>query len=533
MMQASEKDDLTWAEARVTSEYHKFREAALKEVQSLEGKDSWEVVKRSSVKGKNVLPSTWALKRKRFPDGRIRKYKARFCVRGDRQIFGLDFDETYAPVVQWSTVRLMLSLSLSLGLKTKQVDYTNAFVQAKIDGEIYCELPQEFLGPDDDGQYVLKLKKSLYGLKQAPRLWFKTLEKSLHARGFVSSKVDPCLFLSDDLIAVVYVDDVLFFGKSDKVINKMIASLKKDFDLNVEGTVEAFLGVEVLEHKDGVLARQSGLTKRIIAAVGMEKANSCKTPASTIGLGADIGGAPKKESWSYSSVVGMLLYLAGNTRPDIAFAVHQCARFSHRPMKVHEDAVKRIVRYLVGTVDKGLVFRPQDEIVLEAFADADFAGLWNVEDAQDPTCVKSRTGYLIRLGKVPVVWKSKLQTLIAVSTMEAEYVSLSMCMRELIPLRRVLKELQGVLKFKSSVSSTACTLFEDNQGAVTLANVPKMTPRSKHIAIPYHFFREHVKKKEVEVKYIKTDDQLADLLTKGLVEVKFEGLRDKLMGWCE
>ena len=117
--------------------------------------------------------------------------------------------------------------------------------------------------------------------------------------------------------------------------------------------------------------------------------------------------------------------------------------------------------------------------------------------------------------------------------MEVEYVSLSMCMRELIPLRRLLKEVQGVLKFKSSVSSAASTLFEDNQGAVTLANVPKMTPRSKHIAIPYHFFHEEVKKKEVEVKHILTDKQLADLLTKGLVEAKFEGLRDRLMGWCE
>ena len=121
------------------------------------------------------------VKRKRYPDGRIRKYKARFCVRGDRQRFGIDFDETYAPVVQWSSVRMLFTLALTLGLKTRQVDYSNAFVQADIDGEVYCELPQEFLGPDNN-QYVLKLKKSLYGLKQAPRLWFKTLEKSLHDR---------------------------------------------------------------------------------------------------------------------------------------------------------------------------------------------------------------------------------------------------------------------------------------------------------------------------------------------------------------
>jgi len=233
------------------------------------------------------------------------------------------------------------------------------------------------------------------------------------------SENDPCLFLKDDLIALVYVDDVLFFGKLEKIINQMIESLKKNFDLNVEGTTEVFLGVEVIAHKDGVLARQSGLTKWIIAVVGMEMANSCKTPPSTVGLGANVGGAPQKESWSYPSVVGMLLYLAGSTCLDIAFAVHQCDWFSHRPMKVHEDAIIGIVRYLIGMIGKGLIFCPQDEIVLEAFADADFAGLWNVEDLQDPTSVKSRTGHLIQLGKVLVVWKSKLQTLVAVSTMEA------------------------------------------------------------------------------------------------------------------
>ena len=311
----------------------------------------------------------------------------------------------------------------------------------------------------------------------------------------------------------------------------MISSLKKEFDLNVEGAVEAFLGVEVLEHKKARLARQSGLTERIISAVGMIEANSAKTPATTMGLGADEGGAPQKERWSYPSVVGMLLYLAGNTRPDIAFAVHQCARFSHRPMKCHEDAVKRIVRYLIGTKDKGLMFAPREDIVLEDFADADFAGLWNVEDPQNPTCVKSRTGYLIQLGGSPVVWKSKLQTLVEVLTMEAEYIDLSMCMRELIPLRRLLKELQGVLHFESSVTRTASTVFEDNMGALTLANVPKLTPRSKVVAIPYHFFCEFIKKKEVEMVHVEMDNQLADMLTKGLVQVKFESLRRKLMGW--
>ena len=156
-----------------------LKKAAHEEISSLEKKGSWAVVKRSSAKS-NILPSNcWALKQKRYPDGRIRKYKARFCVRGDQQWYGLDYEERYAPIVQWLMVRMMLTLTMKLGLRTKQVDYSNAFVQADIDGDVYCELPTELLLAGGKLEYILKLKKSLYGLKQAPLLWFKSLEKSL------------------------------------------------------------------------------------------------------------------------------------------------------------------------------------------------------------------------------------------------------------------------------------------------------------------------------------------------------------------
>jgi hypothetical protein len=256
-----------------------------------------------------------------------------------------------------------------------------------------------------------------------------------------------------------------------------------------------------------------------------------KTPAATTCVGADLGGKNRDKNWNYASVVGMLLYLAGNTRPDIAFAVHQAARFSHKPMKVHEDAVKRIVRYLIGTKDEGLCFGTDSSLNLEAYADADFAGLWGVEQPNDATCVKSRTGYLIRLGGCPLVWKSKLQTLIAVSTMEAEYIALSMCMRELLPLKRLLKEINGVFEFDLEGALAKSTVFEDNASAVQLATMPKMTPRSKHIALHYHFFREHITKGEVDVQHVSTDLQIADILTKGLGDTKFEKLRKLMMGW--
>mmetsp|Transcript_31063 Transcript_31063/g.45455 ORF Transcript_31063/g.45455 Transcript_31063/m.45455 type:complete len:340 (+) Transcript_31063:1620-2639(+) len=339
--------------------------------------------------------------------------------------------------------------------------------------------------------------------------------------------------MKKDLIALVYVDDVLFFGTTEKIIDEMIKDLQKDFDLNVEDDVFAFLGIEIFKNKQGQLClRQKGLIDRIISAVGMdENTNAAKTPAATIGVGADVGGKVREKNWNYASVVGMLLYLAGNTRPDIAFAVHQAARFSHKPMKVHEDAVKRIVRYLIGTKEEGLSFGSDSKLNLEAYADADFAGLWGVEEPSDATCVKSRTGYLIRLGGCPLVWKSKLQTLIAVSTMEAEYIALSMCMRELIPLKRILAELNGVFKFELEGALTKSTVFEDNASAVQLATVPKMTPRSKHIALHYHFFRKFIGDGIVEVKHVSTDLQIADIFTKGLGDTKFEKLRKLLMGW--
>ena len=189
------------------------------------------------------------------------------------------------------------------------------------------------------------------------------------------------------------------------------------------------------------------------------------------------------------------------------------------------------MRYLIGTKEEGLLFGSASMLNLEAYADADFAGLWGVEEPSDPTCVKSRTGYVIRLGGCPLVWKSKLQTLIAVSTMEAEYIALSMCMRELIPLRRILGELNDVFEFKLEGALAKSTVFEDNASAVQLAMMPKMTPRSKHIALHYHFFRRHIEDGKVEVKHVSTDNQIADIFTKGLGDTKFEKLRKLLMGW--
>ena len=162
--------------------------------------------------------------------------------------------------------------------------------------------------------------------------------------------------------------------------------------------------------------------------------------------------------------------------------------------------------------------------------DADFAGLWSFEDNQDPVCIKSRMGYVLTFGGCPLLWASKLQTEIALSTMEAEYIALSQSMRDVIPTKSLIKEVLSHLGVSLEGVCTHSTIFEDNNGALTLANAPKMTPRSKHIGIKYHFFREHVKKKTVKIVYVCSDLQKADFFTKGLPVPKFQIMRKLLMG---
>ena len=437
-------------------------------------------------------------KHKRFPDGALRSHKVRFCVRGDRQAEGRDFFEMYAPVVNMSTVRMVMTLAAKHGLCTKQVDYSNAFVQAKLDETVYVWLPSDIKLDGNDGRLALKLKKSLYGLRQAPLKWFEKLRGSLIERGFKQSAQDPCLFLSAKVVAMVWVDDVLFFARDEVDIDSIIVSLKKDFELKVEGDVSSFLGMEVIKNSEGSFElSQSGLINRILSAMGLEKCNSTRTPADTKPLGSDMHGnaCSRQGRWQYSSVVGMMLYLAGNTRPDIAFAVNQAARHTHHPCAVHEEALVKIARYLQGTKDKGLRFHPSGSDQpprLDAYCNADFAGLWGSEATDDPTCVKSQTGFVIMYDSCPVIWKSKLQSLIALSMMEAEYIALSMCMRDLIPLRRVLQDLCEVFDLGEAGVSAHSTVYEHNSAALTLVNSPQMTPRSKHIALLYHFFRSEV-----------------------------------------
>ena len=519
---------------------NEWREAMTEEIKALLDRNTWTVIEKSELPSNaKVVPSTWAFRIKRFPNGDFRKFKARFCVRGDLQKKSVNDIQTYSPVAQWASVRLFLLLSIVLNLKTRSIDFSNAFAQAEIKGEpVYISIPPKM--PGFSSGTVLKLNKSLYGQVDAPKMWYDKLKAGLEARGMKPCQADPCMFVSDKAICIIYVDDVLWAAKDDKTIDDILQSFKDDgnkfnWEMTESLSLEEYLGLKVKRLDQGYELTQPGLITKILEATGMQECRTTACPTTSSGpLGYDKHGLPPmyQDKWKYSSIIGMLLYLC-NSRPDIAFAVHQCARFTHNPKRSHEKAVLQICRYLQGTKDKGLILKPTKSLSLECYADADFAGLYGVEDHQDPICVKSRTGYVITFASCPLLFVSKLQTEVALSTLHAEYVALSQSLRDLLPLKSLITEVFSRLKIdisKMTVTSKS-TVYEDNNGARIVATCPRLTPTSKFIATKYHWFRQHVDSGEIEIKRVDSKNQLADIFTKGLQGNLFVEIRKLLCGW--
>jgi hypothetical protein len=337
------------------------------------------------------------------------------------------------------------------------------------------------------------------------------------------------------LIVIVYVDDAIICSSNKDKVTSFLSALKHNkYNFTEDGDLAAYLGVSITKQANGsLLLRQQGLTDRIIALLGLQDATATYTPA--VGpLGKCLLDPPATGEFRYRSAIGMLMYLGNNTCSDCTFAIHQCARFSINPRIPHEQAVKQIGRYLLDTRDEGLIIIPNCRLTLDNYVDANFAGLWTFEDIQDDDCARSRTGYLITLGDSPVCWSSKLQTEIATSTMEAEYIALSQSMKQLIHLRHIYSKLITHMHLPVENMSTISTVFEDNQAATILAtstNPPRLTPRSKSIAIKYHWFRSHLSESRIVIRHIGTDLQRANILTNALTRFQYEREREMLLGW--
>ena len=492
-------------------------------------KEVWDEVPKSDAKTK-ILPVTWVFRRKRTPTGKIKKFKARLCVRGDLQEG--DF-ETFSPVVAWSTIRVVLIFAIIHGWSLICVDFANAFVQATLEEPIWIHLPRGYkstMGSDT----CLRLKKSLYGTANAPRLWYEHLVKFLLKDGFRQSKEDECLSLKRDMILFLYVDDCGVTAPNQGLIDEFVKRLRDaGFELTQEGDFSEYLGIkfERNQNNNTIKMTQPGLISKIIKATSMENCNHNKVPSLQVGLGSDPNGEPMNEKWQYSSIVGMLLYLSSNSRPDIAFAVSQVARFSSAPKQSHAAAVKMIVRYLAASINEGTIFTPDLSFKLDCYVDADFAGLHGREHQDNPISSKSRTGYVIFFCGCPLLWKSQLQTETALSTFHAEYVALSIALRQVLATQRVLADMVKCVQFPTNTPKIHAEVFEDNNSALLLANNQRLSDRSKFLNTKWHHFWEAVNDKRVVVSRIESENQRADYLTKGLVVEKFEHNRKLNQGW--
>nr|AAP53968.1 retrotransposon protein, putative, Ty1-copia subclass [Oryza sativa Japonica Group] len=480
-----------------------WRLAMEQEYSAFMSNKTWHLV--PPTQGKNIIDCKWMYKIKRKADGSIDRYKARLVAKGFKQRYGIDYEDTFSLVVKAATIRLILSIAVSKGWSLRQLDVQNAFLHGYLEEEVYMRQPPGF---ENKGQpnYLCKLDKALYGLKQAPRAWYSRLSTKLQELGFISSKADTSLFFYNKggctIFILVYVDDIIVASSSAEVVAALLKDLEKDFALKDLGDLHYFLGIEVKKVSQGLVLSQAWYASDILKRAGMSICKPASTPLSTteklsIEDGDFLG---QNDASHYRSIVGALQYLT-LTRSDLSFLVNKVCQFLHSPTTVHWSAVKRILRYIKGTVEFGLRFGKSDSMLISAFSDADWAGCSDDR--------RSTGGFAVFLGPNLISWSARKQATVSRSSTEAEYKALANATTEVTWVRKILDELRIA---RPSVAQLWC----DNLGATYLSANPVFHARTKHIEIDYHFVREQVAKKLLDIQFISTTDQLADGFTKSL-----------------
>jgi hypothetical protein len=536
---SADPDTMYLHEAMKQPDKAQFLKAMQEEVQAHTENKLWELYPRRLVpQGTPIIPAVWSMKRKRRISTReVYKWKARLAFDGSKQIHGVNFWETYAPVASWPTIRYILTLALINRWHMQQIDFVLAYTQAEAECEMFMKIPKGFtVEHDNSEEYVLRIKKNYYGLKQAGRVWNQHLVSKLQECGFKQSEHDQCLFYRGRSVYVLYTDDSILAGPDLEELEQIkIDMANSGLKLTSEPGVSDFLGVKIDRKGDEIHLTQPHLINSILddLRLNIPGVATKTTPASSTNrLRRHLDSAPFDQHFEYRSVIGKLNYLEKSTRPDIAFAVHQCARFSADPRAEHGKAIKWIGRYLLASRDKGIILRPKDES-FEVYADADFSGNWDREEAtDDPDTARSRTGFAIFYAGCPVTWQSKLQTEISLSTTESEFVSLSTALRTALPLIGLAKEMSSLgFDISVTVPTVHCKAFDDNMGAIEIALVPKMRPRTKHINVKYHHFRQHVDNGDITIQHVDSEDQIADFLTKMSESSLFHQHCEAVMGW--
>jgi hypothetical protein len=448
MKATADPDTLYLHEARRQPDWDNFAEAMQHEIEQQVSTGLYTITKRGKVpEGATILPAVWQMRRKRdVRTGKVKKYKARCNIDGSRMRHGEHYDQTYAPVAGWTAIRLVLALTLLMGWHTVQLDYVLAYPQAPAVREMYMDIPKGFTldGVEDPKDYVLKVNRNIYGGKDAGRTWFQFLKKKLDKLGFKQSKHDECIFYKDDMVYVLYTDDSILAGPNKKKISDTIQLMRTELDITVEEDLTDFLGVNIDRREDGTIKlSQPKLIEQVIRDLHLNQENTRTKPvpaASSRLLSRHEDSRPFDGHFNYRSVIGKLHYLVAGSRNEMAYAVHQAARFGHDPKMQHSHALKWIGKYLKGTMTEGTIMRPDPSKSLEVYVDADFAGNWDPQLAgKDRSTARSRHGYYIFYAGMPIAWKSQLQQEIALSSTESEITGLSYALREAIPVINILE----------------------------------------------------------------------------------------------
>eukprot|EP00253_Pinus_taeda_P018932 PITA_18932 len=460
-------------------------EAMDEEMNAIERNKTWDLIELP--KGKEVIGVKWIYKAKSNAEGKIERHKARLVVKWYNQQYGRDYEETFAPVARMET--------------------------------IYVEQP---LGYEKKGEEhkVYKLKKALYGLKQAPGAWYSRIDSYLLDNEFDKCEGESTVYIKEKdgkiLIVVLYVDDVIFTSNDDQLIKNFKSVMKEEFEMTDMGFLRYFLRIEVDQNEKGIFISQARYVNQVLSRFNMQECKATITPT-VMGLKLSREDSSKDFDPSlYKSIVGSLMYLTA-TRPDIMYAVSLISRFMERPKEAHWQAVKRILRYVKGTKMFGILYNVSEHSHLVGYTDSDWAG--SVDDR------KSTSGYVFHMGSGAISWDSKTQSIVALSTAEAEYVAAIAAACQAVWMRRMLRSL-GQEQTKATV------IFCDNSLAIALSKNSVFHKRTKHIDTRFHYIRELVNNGEIVIEHCRTQEQVADILTKPLNQKSFEFLR-KCLGMTE
>ncbi|KAJ9535780.1 hypothetical protein OSB04_un001068 [Centaurea solstitialis] len=472
----------------------------------------WRLVPRPE--GKSIIDTKWIFKNKKDEDNVVVRNKARLVAKGYRQQEGIDYNETFAPVARIEAIRMFLAYAAHKDFTVYHMDVKTTFLNGILKEEVYVSQPEGFVDQDHP-DHVYILDKALYGLKQAPRAWYDSLSQFLVESGYSKGKIDNSLFIKRDdehiMLVQIYVDDIIFGSTCPNFCDTFSKLMMTRYEMSMMGELNFFLGLQVKQLSAGIFINQAKYIKDILKKYNLENAKIMKTPMSpSCALDSDPDGTAVDVT-TYRGMIGSLMYLTAS-RPDIMFSTCLCARYQSKPKESHLKVVKRIFRYLKGTVNLGLWYPKGSGYELTGYTDADHGGC--------KLDRKSTTGRIQFLGDKLVSWDSKKQNCVSLSTAEAEYVAAASCCSQIIWMRTQLRD----YGFKFDKIPIYC----DSNSAIAISCNPVQHTKTKHIDIRYHFIKDHVEKGTIELYFVNTEFQLADLFTKALDEKRFNFLITKL-----